>query len=124
MQENDAPAAGEEAPQKEWEYDGPESLTLQLLKPLKMHQKDENQVTSIVLFEPEVGHMSAYTVTENKTHDEFEAGAILISRNANVDVRLVRSMGSRDFKKALAFLMGFTTPPPKPKKDGESSSPT
>lgn len=102
------------APAAPWEYTGAESLTLTLLKPLKMHETDPNTISEITLTEPTVAQMSAFTIEENRTKDEFAAGAVLIHKNVNkreFTLDLAKKMGSRDFKKALQFLMGFTTPP-------------
>lgn len=96
-----------------WVYDGPLSITITFEKPLKFTDKDPNPVAEITLTEPLVEHYSAFTDCMNKTKNEFEAGALMISKNTGVQLGLIKKMTGRDFEKAQAFFTGFTTPPPK-----------
>lgn len=99
------------------DYIGPDTLELTLIKPIKLHPKDENELTALTLGEPSADQMAAFQDTLNRTRNEFEAGCVLISKNAGVTLAQARAIKARDFQRALAFLTGFIQPGP---ETGES----
>lgn len=104
---------------KDGNYIGPDTLSLQLLAPLMLHEKDPNPITVLELSEPTVAQMGAFQAEMIKSRNEFEAGALLISLNASNKVGLpqAKKIRTRDFQKALDFLTGFIQPTP---PDGNS----
>lgn len=105
------------AEKNEWEYTGPTSLEIACTKEVRLTPNDPNPLSTFTVVEPEVGHMSAFQAELVKSSNEFEAGAVLISKNSGITLAQARKLSVRDFTKALDFLQGFTPPLP---KDGES----
>lgn len=101
------------AENRSWEYDGPTTLELVLSRPIKLHDADPNTLTSITLSEPTIAQMAAHEDSLNSTKNEMRAAAVFIQRNANpkISIAQAEALSSRDCKKAVEFLMGFTTPP-------------
>lgn len=96
------------------EYDGPEQLVLELRKPLKLHDDDENPVSQLVLTEPTAKQLSAFIKAQNKAGaDDVEASLVFLFANTGVSIKHLEQLGARDLKKAMDFLSGFLpdTPP-------------
>ncbi len=99
-----------------WKYTGPETLTLALSREVKLAPSDQNPITEINLTEPTIEQMMAYEDARVRSRNNFEAGMILIQKNANITLAQAKKLSTRDFEAALDFLTGFTTPP---QMDGE-----
>lgn len=95
-----------------WEYKGPLELEIVCTRPIKLHDKDPNVLTSFTLCEPTIEQMAAYTDKVNATRNDFAGAVVLISKNSGISEAQAKKLSIRDFEKALAFLTGFTQPLP------------
>lgn len=91
------------------EYDGPETKTITLRKPIKQHDDDPHPITEISLSEPTARQLSLFLKAQNKAGaDDVEAGITFIAANAGLKKEQLMDMGARDMTEALDFLSGFT----------------
>ncbi|ASW00136.1 phage tail assembly protein [Paraburkholderia aromaticivorans] len=100
----------------------PDSITIELSKPIILKGTEETEISEIELKEPTLGQLQAFIKRTAKEH-AVECMKWLISEISGVPMLALTNIGVRDYYKAQDYLTAFLTPPDEddPEGNGEGS---